>query len=132
MLPLLADTSALEGRLAEAQTSLDTLTGRMRRYMEENAHFVQDQGEYGQRWGEMSEERTKTEKLVEEIKSEITERLARKGRTARYLEQLRQAGDIVAEYDENLWNATVESVTVKADKTFVFTFRDGTEVPVKP
>ncbi len=132
MLPLLADTSALESRLAEAHDALDTITGRMRRFMAENTQQVQNQAEYEQRWNEMNDERTKTIKRVENIKSEITQSVARKSKISRYLEELRQVGDIVAGFDENLWQATVESITVNADKTLVFTFRDGTEIPIAP
>lgn len=81
---------------------------------------------------EMNDERTKTIKRVENIKSEITDSVARKSKISRYLEELRQVGDIVAGFDENLWQATVESITVNTDKTLVFTFRDGTEIPVAP
>ena len=131
MLPLLADTSTLESRLAAAQDALDTVTGRMRRYMEENTRQIQNQGEYELRWGEMSAEHTKTEMLIAQIQSEIAERIARKERIRRYLEELRQTGDLVADFNNSLWQATVETVTVNADSTFVFTFRDGTEIPVK-
>jgi hypothetical protein len=38
---------------------------------------------------------------------------------------------LVTEFDESLWNATIELVTVQVDKTLTFTFRDGTEISVK-
>ena len=132
LLTLLADTSALEVKLAEAQDVYDAAVGRMRRYVEENTRRVLDQEEYERRFKEMDTECKAAEKSVTGIKDEISEQGIRKEKIRRYLEELRQAGDIVTGFDEDLWQATVESVTVHPDKSLVFIFRDGTEVPVNP
>ena len=129
MLPLLADTTALELKLLEAQDTCDTASGRMRRYVEENTRQVQDQEEYERRFREMSDECRVAEKLVMDIKDEIFEQGARKEKIRRYLDELRQTGDIVTEFDSRLWQATIESVTVNPDKSLAFLFRDGTEIP---
>ncbi len=130
ILPLLADTSKLEAKLAKAQDASDAATGRMRRYVEENARLVQDQDEYNLRFNEMSEECEKAEKLVAEIKDSILEQSARKEKIRRYLDELCKAGDIVTEFDFGLWQATVDTVTVSRDKAFKFIFRDGSEILV--
>ncbi|MDR1753397.1 MAG: recombinase family protein, partial [Eubacterium sp.] len=131
MLPLLADTVALESKLCEAQNAEDAAVGRMKRYIEENARKVQNQAKYERRWIELSEECKAAEKLVATIKDDILERTARKEKICRYLDELKHAGDIVTEFDESLWQATVESVTVQKNKSLTFTFRDGTQVPVE-
>ena len=43
---------------------------------------------------------------------------------------LRQHGDILTEFDADLWNAAIESVTVGNDKSLTFLFRDDAKVPV--
>lgn len=129
LLPMLADTSALEGKLAEAEAACDAAVGHMRRYVEENTRQVQDQGEYESRFQEMGNECKAAEKQVEHIKDEILERTVRKEKICRYLDELRRAGEIVTEFDEDLWQAAVESVTVQPDKSLTFRFRDGTEIP---
>jgi hypothetical protein len=131
LLPLLADTSTLESKLAEAQAAYDAICERMRHFVEENTRFVQDQGEYELQFREMSREYKKAERLVIKIKDEILERCARKEKTKRFLNELKQTGDIVTEFDKSLWQATVESVTIYKNKTLTFVFRDGTEIPAK-
>jgi DNA repair exonuclease SbcCD ATPase subunit len=37
-------------------------------------------------------------------------------------------GDVLTEFDDNVWNTLVENVTVFHDGNMVFLFRDGTEV----
>ncbi len=131
LLPLLADASSLEAKLTEAQNASDAVNAQIRRNMEDNARQVQDQNEYGRRFNEMSEAYKAAEKRAADIKAEILEQAARKEKIRRFLEELRGAGDIVTEFDQSLWNATVESVTVQTGQTMLFTFRDGTEISVK-
>jgi DNA repair exonuclease SbcCD ATPase subunit len=128
MLPLLADISASEVELAEAQENFDTIVGRMHRYMEENTRQIQNQDKYERRWSEMGDECKAAEKRVAEIKDEIVERKARKEKIRRFLDELRRSGDIVTKFDESLWQATVESVTVNSDKSLLFVFKDGTKI----
>jgi DNA invertase Pin-like site-specific DNA recombinase len=132
LLPLLADTSASECDLKAAQEAHDAAVGRMRRYMDENTRQVQDQEEYERRFREMGDECKTAEELVIKIKDEISEQRTRKEKIRRSLNEMRRTGAIVTEFDEDLWRATVESVTVKPDKSWVFVFRDGTQIPVKP
>ena len=64
------------------------------------------------------------------IDDAILTQAARKEKILRFLDELKNTGDILTEFDENLWSATVESVKVNSDKSLTFLFRDGTEIPV--
>ena len=132
MLPLLADTTALAKKLAEAQDTCDTISGRMRRCVEENARQIQDQEQYSRQFREMDAEYEAAKKSVEDIKEQLLQQSLRKDKIRRYLDELLKAGDIVTEFDAGIWQATVETVTVRPNKTYVFMFRDGTEISVKP
>jgi len=131
LLPLLADTSILEGKLTQAQEACDAAVERMRHYVEENTRLLRDQEEYERRFREMGEECKEAEKVVGIIKDEILEQSVRKERIQRFLDELKQTGDIITEFDESLWLATVESVTVWKNKILTFVLRDGTKIPAK-
>ena len=62
------------------------------------------------------------------IDDAILAQAARKEKIRRFLDELKNTGDILTEFDENSWSATVESVTVNTDKSLTFLFRDGTEI----
>lgn len=47
-----------------------------------------------------------------------------------FLKELASREGLVAEFDEELWYATVNHVAVYEDKRMVFTFRDHTQVEV--
>jgi len=47
------------------------------------------------------------------------------------LDELRECGDILDEFNDDLWNSMIESVTVYADEKLEFLFRDGTRIPIQ-
>lgn len=130
LLPLLADTSSLEEQLEAVTTEHKQLMTKLRAYMDENTRQIQDQVEYNQRFNAMSAECKLAEQRIAQLQDKILAQQARKEQIRRSLNELRRCGDILTEFDLDLWNATVESVTIAPDKTLTFLFRDGTEIPV--
>ncbi len=58
--------------------------------------------------------------------------LAKRANIMRFLKMLVKQGDLITEFDEELWYITVESVTVYADQRLLLTFRDGSEISIEP
>lgn len=131
LLPLLAGTSELDKKLEKLLVEHDSIMNRMHRYVDENKCEIQDQQEYNHRYSKMDKQCRELEIQIKKIKDEILEQSSRKEKIRRFLDELRQMNNLVTEFDENLWHATVELVTVHLDKTLSFTFRDGTEISVK-
>lgn len=130
LLPLLADTSGLEKQLTDLTSQHIKMMDDLRSYMEENTRQVQDQIEYNRRFSEMSAACTELEAQIAKVKEDILVQQGRKEQIRRCLNELRQCGDILEEFDLDLWNVTVESATISLDGTFTVRFRDGTEIPV--
>lgn len=131
LLPLLADTSGLEKQLEFLESQHTKILDHLRSYMEENTRLVQDQTEYNRRFTEIDTKCTEMEAKINSIQEEILAQKGRKEQIRRCLDELRQCGDILEEFDLDLWNATIESVKISTDKTFMFRFRDGTEIPAQ-
>ena len=124
MLPLLADTSKLEKQLAGAQNKHGSMMNSLRLYMEENNRQIQDQEEYNRHFSKLDAECKKAEEEIESIRKKILSQSGRKEQIRRCLDELRQCGDILEEFNLDLWNSMIESVTVCADEKQVFLFRD--------
>ena len=103
----------------------------LRRYIAENAQQIQDQGEYNRRYEEMRTDCEEIEAKIEEVNKDILAQLGRKEQIRRCLNELRQHGNILEEFDLDLWNAMVESACVSKDGIFTIRFRNGTEIPVQ-
>ena len=131
LLPLLADTSGLEELRDALAAQYTEMMEKLRLYVEANTRQVQNQVEYNQRYAEMRKECSAVEGQITKVKKEILAQQGRKEQIRRCLAELRQCGDILDEFDLDLWNAIVESVTVSVNGTLTFLFRDGTEMPLK-
>ena len=99
--------------------------------MEENTKQIQDQEKYNRHFSKLDTECKKAEEEIEAIQKEILEQSGRKEQIRRCLDELRECGDILDEFDDDLWNSMIESVTVYADKTLEFLFQDGTRIPIQ-
>lgn len=130
LLPLLADTTDLTKQLHLLENQHTKVLERLRHHVGENTRQVQNQTEYNRQFNAMSAECTELETKIQNTKQEILIQRGRKEQIHRYLNELRQRGDILEEFDINLWNMAVESATVTADSILTFLFRDGTKIPV--
>lgn len=130
-LPLLADTTELEKDLKKLQAGHNTLMDQMQRCTDENKRGIQDQQKYIDRYHAIDDELKKLTPQMNKLKDEILEKTARKEKIRRFLNELRQMGGLITEFNENLWNATIELVTVLSDKTLSFRFKDDTLISIK-
>lgn len=130
IMPILADTSSLEKQLEDADKKHDELMGNLRRYMEENTRHIQDQRTYNHHFSELDAECKQAERQIARLQKKIQSQSARKEQIRRCLAELRECENILEEFDLDLWNSMVESVTVYADRKLEFLFRDGTKIPV--
>ena len=64
--------------------------------------------------------------VFDEATEAIAERSAKGERLAGFIRMLEAQREPVAEFDERLWGAMVDYVTVGADKRLTVVFRDGT------
>ncbi len=67
---------------------------------------------------------------IAEINDKMLERAAKREKITRFLDDLKCHDKLLAEFDEKLWLATVESVTVHSEGEMTVRFKDGVEIHV--
>ena len=92
----------------------------------ENARIAQDQGEYQKRYNGLVERYEKAKARFDEVTDTIAQRSAKGERLAGFIRTLEAQGEPVAEFDERLWGAMVDYVTVGVDGSMMVVFRDRT------
>lgn len=127
---VLADTSKLQKELEKAQDRHNRQMEDLRAFMEENTRHIQDQNEYNRIFAEKSQQCEATEAKIAKIEKQILEQSGRKEQMKRCLDSLERCKDRLEEFDEQLWNTLVESVTISRGKEFCFLFYDGTRMTV--
>jgi len=131
LLSRLSDTSALEKQLDATKAKHARLIEGLRSYMVENTRRIQDQGEYNRRFAEMDASCQIAEEQVNSLQKQLLEQHGHREQISRSLNILKQCEDRLEKFSTDIWNATVDMVTVSSNETFVFLFHDGIEIPVK-
>ena len=123
----LCDCSDLESEATELRREIEVVEELSRKAIYENAHTAMNQEEFSERSNGYFERRNLAADRIAEIEKEIT----RRRNTARLLEKfirdMKNSPLTLTEFDEKLWAASIENVTVYHGK-LEFRFRDGTQV----
>jgi site-specific DNA recombinase len=121
----LTDTSALAQEHARQQSERDVVEGLIRRLIAENAQVGLDLDEYTRREADLVARYDTAKTAMTDTEAQIQERKNRRTKLAAFIRTLEKQDGLITTFDERLWNATVESVTVYLRERIVFTFRGG-------
>lgn len=124
----LCDTSELEQEKVSLGQELAVLVGMTQNCIAENARIAQDQEEYQKRYNGLVERYEKAKARFDEVTEAIAQRSAKGERLAGFIRTLEAQREPVAEFDERLWGAMVDYVTVGVDGSMTVVFRDGTGI----
>jgi len=124
----LTDTSRIDKERVKLQSEIEVVTELLQKCVEENAHSALDQSEYEERYTILAERYENIKKGLDEINDKCLERRAKRESTVAFIKELEQRDVLVAEFDEELWNATIEKVVVHSQQEITFTFKDGMEL----
>ena len=128
----LTDTTELDAEAAALTGECEIVTELLRKAVEENARAPLDQNEYEARRAALLARYEAAEARLGEIEAARAERRAKRVNIDRFLETLKKQGDLVTEFDEELWYITVDRVEVHADERLSIVFRDYVAVDVAP
>ena len=68
---------------------------------------------------------------MKQIEEQCTERKQRRQKMLEFIRMLEQANGLLMDFDEGLWSATVETVTVQIDGRMLFRWRNGAVMTVR-
>ena len=125
---ILCDCAAIDAELAELNREIEVVTDLSRKAIYEIAHNADDQEGLNKRNnGYLERHRAATER-----KAALEEAKRKRKSRARILEtfirSIASSPQVLTEFDEKLWIAAIDRVTVMLDDSFAFRFKDGTEV----
>ena len=69
-----------------------------------------------------------TKQRLKETKTQIADRCTKRENIEVFMRTLQAQKKLLTEFDENLWNATVDSLIVRSATEFTFRSKDGTEI----
>jgi len=119
--------TSLEKEAQSIQSECDAVLELMRQAVAENAQTALDQADYQRRYGALVARYENTKQSLTEIDAQITGRRVKCKNIEAFMQTLRAQEHLLTEFDEGLWNATVDCIVVRSTTKF----KDGTELPWK-
>lgn len=127
---VLCDTSAIDAELAELRREIEVVTELSRKAIYENARTAVSQSEWTERNKGYLERHLKAAERIDKLGAQKKERLGKSKIIEGFIRDIGNRLLVLPEFDEKLWLAVIEKVTVDRDGFMVFRFRNGTEVTV--
>lgn len=124
----LTDTSRLDKESARLQSECEVVAELVRNCVEENASMAMNQKDYQERYTELVERYEEIKRSISENCNNRQERNAKKESIKDFIRMLEKSEALLAEFDEEIWNATVERVMVYQEQKLNFIFKDGLEL----
>jgi len=128
IIQVLTDTSKIDKESTKLQSEIEVVTKLLQKCVEENAHSALDQAEYEERYTTLAERYENIKKGLDGINEKRLERRAKRESIVTFMRELEHRDGLVAEFDEDIWNAAIEKVVVYSEHEITFAFKDGIEL----
>ena len=126
----LTDTDFIDEDISDTEREMEILTEMIRQTVMQNASATVSEEEYRRRYNDLTErfraEEEKYKRLTAERKRMEAESIAIGG----MLTELAELEASPIEFDEKLWHAVVDRLTVYNDNRLVYSLKDGSEITI--
>ena len=124
----LTDTDFIDADIQELEEELTGITGMLRLCIEENAANTTTEDAYRTAHTDLCRRFEETEAKLVALQRQREKMKADAVAIGGMMFELGELTALPLTFDENLWNGTVDHVTVHADERVVFRFKDGKEI----
>lgn len=125
---VLCDTMAIDTELAELFREIEVVTELSRKAIYENARTAVNQTEWTERNNAYLDRHRRASEQVDKLETAKRERLGKGKIIEGFIRDIENRPLAIAEFDEKLWLAVIDQVTVDRDGTMTFRFKNGSEV----
>ena len=127
----LLDFTAIDAERQKITEEMGVVSGLVRKCVEENATQSIDQAEYISRYNSLVERYEKLQSRYESLQKKRDEQTLAADEIAGCLFALGELDLLEIQFRDDLWNTTIDHVTVYADEHLVFHFKTGRDITVQ-
>jgi len=120
----------LDEKIRTAQEKFDDIEKLIEAYIQQNATSKLDQKEYKTKYTAYLETYEKEKSKLETLQNLKSERKIKIQKIKTFINQIKENGEIIKEFNQELFFATVEKITANVDKSLAFTFKNGIEIMI--
>ena len=126
----LTDTSLIDNVISETESELEVISELVRKLVRENASHSQNQDDYTKKYKELEARYEKTKNKLDELNDEKQIRKGKLLELNSYLATFKEAGEILTDWDDNLWMTVLDKAIVNRDGTITFKFIVGIDITI--
>lgn len=123
----LTDTTEFDKESAELQSKMHVVTELLKKCVEENSNVTLDQTAYNERYSALVKRYEIAKSGLAQLNDKKLKDSAKKEDMAKFMQVLSLQQELMMEFDDELWNGTVEKVMVYDDR-WAFGFKSGLEM----
>ena len=112
------------------ETEIKVVTQMLENLVRENAVKPQDQDIYRMEYVSLSDRYDKLIRKMEIMELEQMNTIQQLGEITKFIETLNHQDRLVTEFNELLWESTVDKVEIREEKFVTFTFKNGIELNI--
>lgn len=128
MQSMMTDCTEIDEKQQAVLQEMEVVSELTRKYITENSRTAQNQDEYNAHYNGLVERYEKLKKKSLLLQKQKEERLAKRDLIGGFILEFSKCKEMLTEFDEQLWIAAIDKVTVFQDGRLVFSFNDGTEI----
>jgi len=126
----LENCTEVDEKIAETSREIEVLTGLIQKAIDDNATHAQDQDEYSRRYTELADRYEKLKKKQDALEAERDHRRFKSDVLSGFLFEIKEYDHLNAEFTDSRCIAMLDHVTVYADGRMVYSFLNGSDIPV--
>jgi DNA invertase Pin-like site-specific DNA recombinase len=124
---LFQDPALLQKRTS-AELAYDVAHNELADFVEANKWQLSDQTEYQKTYTALENAVKEAKAEFEQADNAVQERLARKNQIDQFIQTLSEHEDLLIDFDETLWNVTVNEVLIKPSGELIFMLKSGQQI----
>ncbi|VEF05570.1 putative site-specific recombinase [Streptococcus equi subsp. zooepidemicus] len=128
LIDMAKDTSSLEARIDDLEHHLETIRQDFEDLVDRNARKAQNQELYQEQYDTLVTTYQEKQKELQETRSALEEQKSKRLSLDGFIQQLKEQDDIITDFNQELWQTSVERLDIKEDKKISLTFKNGVKI----
>ncbi len=128
LIDMAKDTSSLEARLDDLEHHLETIRQDIEDLVDRNARKAQNQDLYQEQYNTLVTAYQEKQKELQETRSVLEEQKSKQLSLDGFIQNFKEQDDLITDFNQELWQTSVERLDIKEDKKIFLTFKNGLRI----
>ena len=130
LIEMAKDTLPLENKIDDLEQKLETIRQDIEDLVDRNARKAQNQDLYQKQYDTLVTVYQEKEQELQEVTSALEEQKSKRLSLDGFIQELKQQDDLITDFNQELWQTSVERLDIKEGKKISLTFKNGVRIDV--